>query len=245
MILGIDRPIELWEAVSAIQLVQAIQKTGECSVAVVDGPGVGIFALVEDGIDIYSHPQKDEKVLNFDVAYRKADQTDQPYCYTLAKENGFELELDCPQFPKIQPTQDAGIIVCPFGLKNELDLPLEIWKHIIKQLRTYGESVMLLGDPGQRMDSASFTEGENLSEWALLAKIQALASAKLVVGVPNAWTWIATAWEKDLVYFYPDSIPPRRWFPFISNHFGRIGYESRDLKAPTVLAGLRKMISVL
>jgi ADP-heptose:LPS heptosyltransferase len=165
------------------------------------------------------------------------------------------LTLDVPHFPGIvapdimqRMTPDSGlgtILVCPFGIKKELDMPVAVWRAIVRHLRSYGHSVCVLGDRGQRLDVANFTESETLSEHTMMYKLTALSCATLVVGVPNAWTWAATAWATKSVILYPENVGAQKWYSFISDNFGRICYPAQQLQIPVVLAGLRKLIAQL
>ena len=65
----------------------------------------------------------------------------------------------------------------------------------------------------------------------------------MIVGVPNAWLWMATAWEKKLIYLYPDMMATVRWFHYSSLNYGRLIYPARGIQVSAVLAGLRQMIA--
>lgn len=139
--------------------------------------------------------------------------------------------------------EPAGIVVCPYTFQRDLELPVPAWHAIITMLRMFGEPVYLLSGPGQRFDSAKFAENQIISEENIMEKLAILATARLIVGVPNEWLWLATAWRKPMVYFYPDTLPPRRWFWQPDDIYGRCVFTPEQVQVPLILAGLRMLIN--
>ena len=135
-------------------------------------------------------------------------------------------------------------MVCPFALKGDMDLPLPVWSAIIRHLLSYDIPVKLLASENRRMESCAFYEEDILSGLPLVAQLTELASARLIVGVPNEWMWAATAWQKKLIVLYPDTQPPKRWFWYAHDNFARLLYQMHQLAPPVMLAGLRQLIGM-
>ncbi len=154
-----------------------------------------------------------------------------------------DLNFAWPELSAPGHLEQRGIVICPYTFHRDLELPIPTWEAIIRTLHSYGEPVYLLGEPGQRFTSAKFTENYVLSDLPILEKLEFLAKARLIVGVPNAWTWLATAWKKHLVYFYPERIPVRRWFWAQHDNYGRCVFDPKRVETPVVLAGLRMLIN--
>jgi hypothetical protein len=141
----------------------------------------------------------------------------------------------------------GGIVLCPFAPKPVLAFPDDAWRHVAKLLRTFDRNVSLLGDFGQRMDDSLFSESDIASDASNTEKIALLRNASLVIGVPNAWTWIAAGMRKPAVLVYAADVPQFRWYPesFEHNRLRRIHTSNKQLSVPLLLAGLRKVINSL
>jgi hypothetical protein len=245
--IGILPDVEMWEVVAAIQVCQS-QGVSEL---------VGGLTLDESlswlvgaaGLRSVAVLQHDAATwLATAKAYREIGSAKEPYPAVLARVSGLEpKKIGPPRFSGFTPSMDGGIIVCSHEVTSEFKLPWQVWKAIVRHLRSYGQTVRFLGRPGERMDYATFTEGNILSNLTLQERMQALASASLVVGVPNEWTWIASAWSKKILVMHPDDVPVERWFGFdvAPQTLGRLLYTSSQMQIPVVLAGLRKLISVM
>ena len=233
MMLTIPSDILMWEAVATVQIAQAMgvpvrcdeSMTSLCSYA-------GLQVGQGEGIE-----------LAYGRAYKKVDSDTQPYVYVLAKESGLSLNIQPPKFPGVKPASGKYIVLCPFALKQELDLQVGVWRAVVRMLRMYDLPVYLMGGPGEWRDECAFSENEILSEEPIETKLSYLAGATLIVGVPNAWLWMATAWEKKLIYLYPDMMATVRWFHYSSLNYGRLIYPARGIQVSAVLAGLRQMIA--
>jgi hypothetical protein len=240
--------LPLWEVIASIQIFQALQRgwhvcfhSNNGDVSVLCGCA-GVPFLLGGG----DATAGDCLNLAYSAAYRAVEVSlDKSYVEVLAAESGYPgLVTREPQFLNMPVQEERNdIILCPWGLKTELDMPVSCWLAISKHLRSYGCKVCVMGQPGKRLDG--YTEDEVLSELPILEKMQALASAKLVVGVPNEYTWMATAWERKIALLYSDSIPPRRWFPWAHDNWGRILFETHMISIPVLLAGLRELIKIL
>jgi hypothetical protein len=238
----------MWELVAGIQLLQQIQEIDNVMV------GTGSGNNNYDTIDMLgcaclnTCPQKVAtnpvaSWLSFSEAYRKVDDTEEPYVNVLAEESGLAmLKPVAPRFPLVTLHSNGGIVLAPFGLKRELDISQSIWGPITQHLRSYKHTVYQIGDRGQRQNFSAFTESEVLSNRPIKERLEAIASAKLVVGVPNAWTWIAAGFGVKTIILYPDHLPPKRWYPFASDEIGRIAYQAHQVQTPIMLTGLRQLI---
>ena len=123
----------------------------------------------------------------------------------------------------------------------------QVWRILIKHLRTYGVPVRLLGQYGQRADYASFTEGDILSDDSVEDKLRVLANSDLVVGVPNEWTWAAAGFGTKVIVLHPEDIPYDRWFGFDVKPkcLGRLLYAPQQVKPAVILAGMRTLIAAM
>lgn len=180
-------------------------------------------------------------------AYRRVDTGNTPYAAVLAQQTGIPEELGPAVFPGIKASTDGPIVLCPHPPKTDMELPAQAWRTILRHLRSYGLPIRFLGDRGQRLDTCAVTESEIASEYSIQDKLALLASASLVVGVPCAWTWLATAWDKKMVVYYPLNLPLERWFHFDSptDSYRVITYEDHALKIPMLLLGLRMAVAQL
>jgi hypothetical protein len=236
MILGIRRPITLWESVAVLQIQQAYQ----CALS-----GTNLFGELLEAADLPTTELEVDKIIETDSAYRAIDSSAIPYAFVLAQLNGIDpAQITNPMLPKLQPTETGGIVLCPFGLKPDVDLPISVWSDIVRMLRSYGVPVTLVSDPGQRLDSAYFTEDAIVNGRSLTEKLKLLASAKLIVGCPNAYTWLATGMNKKQAVFYPSTMPNARWFGFYGHGhaYQLIGYDSHQVQIAILVASLRLAI---
>lgn len=252
-------PTELWEATGAVQVLQTVGRTAQhrclCTGEVRE---LLVCGLGEERVD-------EAAELDYASAYRQVDRSAAFYSEVLAAVSRVDvprvessrstLEAEVYGEPEaipalvplhwsgVQQRESSGIILAPFALKPELSLPTATWQVLVRTLRTYGQTVYLMAERGVRFDYLCFTESEILSELPVAEKLGYLEAAKLIVGVPNAWLWAATAWEKKIITLLPDSIPPRRWFGFAHpTSYGVVRYDSRQLAAPVLLSAVRMLI---
>jgi hypothetical protein len=246
MTFGINEKIELWEAIAAVcllQQTQAIIPAIECEswvAEVMQSAGMWPREFFED---------KDRKMLNFSGAYRAVDNSKLSYIDILAAENGLRFPRPSVLGPRFQSHGGAvmrgkpgSIVLAPCGLKGDLDIPVQVWQSVARFLRSYGRNVLYMGLPGQRLDRGAFFESEIITSRSWGEKLAVIEEADLIVGVPNAWTWAATGWNKNIVVLYPDHIPPLRWFWFDSPKFSKIIYIVHQIQTPVILSGIRQMI---
>jgi ADP-heptose:LPS heptosyltransferase len=233
--------IDSWEAVATVSVIQALGM--KC---------VGHPLASNDIVELLStagirsemaYKSAEHPSLNYGKAYRNVDSSDKSYHEALAEASGFaNLKQYRPVFVDIPSAEGSDIVVCPFSFRQELNLPVPVWALIIQHLQTYGCDVHLMGDSHQRMDAVGLPESAIICRLPMKEKLARLAAAKLILGVPNGYTWAATAWEKKMVYLYPDSVPQIRWWPFSDQTFRRIEYESHSLSPMLLLANVRKFI---
>src|ERR1039457_5328554 len=238
MILGIRRPITLWETVGMLQVVQSIENCQLSSLHL-------SHELLQAAL-LSTDVLEPDKLIDMDGPYRAVEQSPMPYATCLAQLNGLPYEgITNPNLPGVIPDETGGIVLCPFGLKPEVNLPITVWADIVRMLRSYGERVVLVADPDQRLDSAYFTEDATASSWPLTEKLELLAKAKLIVGCPNAYTWLGTGWAKKMVVYYPSTVNNARWFAFFGHGYNYIllGYEPHAVQIPLLIAGLRLAIA--
>jgi hypothetical protein len=144
----------------------------------------------------------------------------------------------------IPATHKGPIVLCPEACVPELALPESVWRAFTLHLRTYGPQLRVIVEQGRRMDYAAVSEHELVAEASPEEKLDLVAGASLVVGVPNAWTWAACGWyNKALVAFYPDDVPVSLWFPYSGTRQAKGLFASGRVKLPVVLAGLRQLIA--
>lgn len=229
--------ITLWEAVAALQLAQS---TGIISQAYLT-TDLTIDELCKacGGGGVKSFTSEKHK-FGFDAAYRRVDTYDGSYLEALAE--GEPMQETKPLVVAAQPTKEACIVVCPWPIKKEFELHRAIWTSVTKFLRTYSLPVYLLGEETERQDTSMYYENEILSKCSVKEKLEYLASAQLVVGVPNAWVWLAASMQTKLILLYPEAWPARRWFWQDNDNVRRVIYDSRNVQTPVVLAALRSII---
>jgi len=245
MILGIPSDAALWEVVGAIQVCQS---AGIADVEYNGGDESSQF-LELTGLK-QAESGTAEKWLDLGSAMRQLEKAKVTYPDLLADTVGLKIGGGkAPLFPGLETAQGeaGGIVVSPYHVHDSFRLPWQIWRGLIKHLRTYGLPVHLLGMTGERADYANFTEGTVLSSLPVADKLRALAQAKLVVGVPNAWTWAAAGYGKKVIVLHPDGIPHERWFGFEvqPRTLGRLLYDAQQLQPAVILAGMRKLISIM
>ncbi len=256
MIFRVPENIQLWEGVAVVQIVQHLNNRPNLSpnemsyVALVPDlteDTTALFQLGAVGCNVKKY-DGDEKTIELIQAYGSTHTADMYYGQVLMRENGLQVApLRPPYFPFIRgDMKKQGIIVCPFGLRPEFDIPTNIWKDVIKQLQSYDPNVYVLGERRQRLDEIGLTENEILSDLPLSVKLQTLASAKLVVGVANSWTWLSSAWVVNRILIHPDNIRNDRWYPAMDNTQTEFLLQNREiLSSPMVQVGIRKMMRKL
>jgi hypothetical protein len=97
------------------------------------------------------------------------------------------------------------------------------------------------------MDPLAFADSDMLTRryGKLEDVLRHLASAVLILGVPNEFTWMATAFYPKMIILYPDHIPQKRWFAMHHSQFGRLGFQAHAVQIPVMLTGLRTLIRML
>lgn len=243
MNIGIPSDAEMWEVVAAIQVCQS-----RGIATLIESEATGDTDELYQLAGLLCAKPRNRIDLDFSKAYRAITSAKEPYPAVLARVSGLDpKKIGPPRFSGFTPSMDGGIIVCSHEVTGEFKLPWQVWKAIVRHLRSYGQTVRFLGLQGERMDYATFTEGQILSNLSLQERMQALASASLVVGIPNEWTWMATAWSKKILVMHPDDMPAERWFGFdvAPRTLGRLLYTHSQLQVPVILAGLRKLISAM
>lgn len=229
----------LWEATAAIQLVQTHGHN----------PEMRGYGEVKDLLACAILPESSfggVAKLELDAAYRGVDISALPYTQVLALVSSWCID-PVQEPPKFRGTVSTGggIIVCPFAPKKEIEVPLTVWRALVRVLRSYNLPVHLLGAKGQWYDDVAFTEGEVLSERSVHEKLAKVAASDLVIGVPNEWLWAAAGFTKSLVVLYPDGVPNKRWFHYSNDKFGRIVYSPQAIDVPRMLAGLVQLIKLV
>lgn len=229
----------LWEATAILQLIQALGTTPNIKIT---GEGGGLFSLP----GVLSEENHQDLELPIDRVYRDIDNSDLPYVELLRQMSGWPIEKEIVP-PKLsgEATTGGGIVICPFGPKKELDLTWAAWRSIVRLMRSYRVPIWLLGAQGQWMDQVAFTESEILSEEPIARKIEVVASADVLIGVPCEWMWIAAGFVKSLIVLYPEQVPNKRWFHYSHDKFGRIIFSSHAVDIPRIMAGLAKLVAIV
>jgi len=250
MLLNITERPNTWEAVATCQLIQSFD-----SVAFSDSAHLKELAWLLDAMPAMRRedPTAPLHALQYATAYRAIEYSTEPYIEVLAKTNNIkiaeirnlELTMDHAPYPQMAELP-YGIIACPYGTTAGLNLSHEVWSHIIRLLRTYGLPVYMLGEKGQRLDAGSFLEDEILSNLTNAEKLRCIQTGStLIVGAPNAWTWLGAALHKKMVILQPDVIPTRRWFWQDDPDIMHLVYESAQIQIPLILTGIRQLIQKL
>jgi hypothetical protein len=243
--LGKDRA-EIWEAIAAIQIMQATDS--KVGVYCTDPTLSYLYHLA--GFRLCMTDSIASVAFRLDEAYRSIDGAmshDVTYQAWLARVSGVKLvkPIAPVKLPRMARVEDQEhIAFCPFALAKLQPIPMNAWKAVLRFLRTFGLPVYLIGDPGQRADGLNFTEGCMMSDALVYEKLRILASAKLVVGMPNAWTWLTASWNRSLAIYYPNDVPSMRWYGFYNSlQHGRIEYVSHQVQIPLLLTGLRQLLA--
>lgn len=248
LVLGIKPDLELWEAVAVVQMMQAAGLRTIAGGNRIEMQQDQVCVFEEAGMQWVDAPV--ERKVEFDAAYREIDKAKESYPAVLARVSSISLlrRILSPIF-RTSPTQERVtiIVVSPFECREEFKLPWQVWKAIIKHLQSYGVKVVLMGRAGQRAEYAMLTEGAVVSSLSMHEKMDLLASAVMVFGVPNEWTWMATAWKRKVAILYPDDLPLERWFGFDTapDTLGRVLYTRSQLQIPVILAGVRRLIGAM
>lgn len=233
--------ISTWEAVATLQIVQALKAKATCSFAV----GIGIEAAAVACLGSVEEEQSGKLVcLNYETALRGVDRYEGYYGDLLAQVNGLQLTLAPPKLP-CEVTGDGPIVLCPESIRSDMSLPQPAWKAMADLLRLYGYGVCLMGDYGYRLDGCKFSELDIVSNLPVKEKIQVLAESRLIVGVPNAWMWLGTAWDKKMMVLYPDGVPMHRWFPYSTDNQRWITFAQYNFQLPLLLSAARKWLREL
>lgn len=247
LVLGIKPELELWEAVAAVQMMQAAGLRNIMNLA--HGLMASETAAVFEEAGIEWIDGIAERSVEFDLAYRAIDKSKESYPAVLAQVSGIPLlrRILPPVFRGRLNHRIATIVVCPFECRAEFKMPWQVWKAIIRHLQSYGIRVVLMGRVGQRAEYATLTEGSVVSTLSMKEKMDLLGSAVLVFGVPNEWTWMASSWQRKIGIMYPDDVPLERWFGFDTEPqtLGRVLYTRSQLQIPVILAGVRRLIGQL
>src|SRR5215471_12228051 len=180
--------------------------------------------------------------LRFDFAYepKMLPNPDISYVEGLARCSGVSYPTTMPLLMVPEGSCHAGkhIVLAYGAVHGDFVLPVPVWRAILRMARTYASKIYLVGT-GERPDVA-LMESECLVDERLAAeKWNIVSEAALVIGPPNDWTWLATAWRKPIVVLYADSQPMRKWFPFGHDKFGRMLYNKDRLNVTQMLADLR------
>lgn len=245
--LGIDEP-EMWEAVAALQVMQAI---GGHSISAHKLPEPLPLLFHMAGMRLTG--EEPTQIIKFDAARRTLAKCphDAPFPMWLGTESGFKLtssQIKPVQLPRCHAEWGTSedIILCPHPVSTILTITQPVWRAIALFLRSFNARVRFMGDIGQRIEGLNFTEGNILSDLPLAEKISILAQAKLVVGMPNAWTWLAATFNRSVLVYYPDTEPMLRWFGFYNTpKHGRVSYSPSHVQIPVMLMGLRTMTNRL
>lgn len=241
MRLYIPTDLHAFELTATIQIVQALQREGQEVVVGVGSQNDGaMLALAGINSDSGGGP-----VLEYGKAHRAVENTDRWYTQLLNECSGSltSSPLLPIQFPGITPASEQVILMAPFGQKK-LEISITHWRLMAKFLRTYNLPVKSLGQPGQRIDLAGFTEADILTDCPIEEKLATIASAVLMVGIPNEWLEAAVGWNRPLVVLYPEAIRPMQWFPYLNDHspFRLMAYPKNNLDAAAIITGLRHLI---
>lgn len=142
------------------------------------------------------------------------------------------------------PYSDGNHIVIALGdIHPDFELPVSALRAILRLAKTYTGKVYMIG-LGKRPEVA-LMENEILFQLRCPEKEKLLSTAKLVIGTPNDWTWLASAWQKKIVVLYADSQPMRKWFPFADDNFGRVLFSHNNLDIANLVAQVRVLIKML
>jgi hypothetical protein len=245
--MNITQSAELWEIMAAIAVTQ-------------NQPPHPDRVLLHDGADIQKliaaaglptgPTNKDLAQFNFDAAFRHIDRLQMEACYfdALAKVSGLQIVQEYSlKFPGAVQTKPS-IVLSPFELKSDMQIPAVIWVALIKQLKRmtgFRTQVHLVGPQDYRLEDATLTEDEIKTWQSPLHQLQFVAGADVVIGVPNAYMWAATGFDRKVVVLLPEQLPTRRWWPWGGKQNGIGLYDARNLQAPVLLASVRKLMDMV
>lgn len=252
LLLRVPEEITTWETVALIQCVQAANAGANEIVVNVLRPGnEDIAALLDAFLPLPDFKAESVRDLDLGRAFREVDSGKVWFGSILGVKNSLYY-APLPAIKAIQvPTpvvSRSGIVVCPFAIKNEMNMGYSVWRSVFKHLATYNEHVYLLGDRSERMDALAISEADTLGTCSVQRKLEVLANARVVIGVPNAWLWLASVWSTKSLYLIPDSVPVDRWLPI---KFGTdlsmfwLDYQAQKIQMPVLLAALRKMLEAM
>jgi hypothetical protein len=239
LIIKVSDTAKLWEVIPVIQIVQAVQDNIKVVCNNVDSR-----ALLSQG-NVWLTSEDPTHTIDFNSAYRDIETSKLTYPEIIRNQLYLREQLDRPKLFGYEPSEQPHIVLCPFALRKDLNLPANMWRSILRMLRSYIPTVYAMGGAEDRLDELPLTEGDYRCVSPLDDKLELLATATFIVGVPNEWTWLSTAWMKRMLLYLPDDQPFFRWFPFPQREFGRLYYQPQLLQIPTLLAGTRKLIQRL
>ena len=131
------------------------------------------------------------------------------------------------------------VVFAPFGFNEETTIASPLWIDLILLARSYNLRVVLLGDTAERIDTAGFAENDIFSDDPIETKLNILAGASVVIGVPNAWLWLAAGMNKNLVYLYDVNWPVKKWFWHQALNFGRLMVDKTAIRPTIQLAQMK------
>lgn len=240
MIYNVSGVTELWETLPVVEIAQRQQHE-------LSGVGMESLQVLCDLCQVkYWEDAGLEQVVDFNRAFRIADQT-ASYHEALTKVSDWgTLKLN------VTPEEPGSIVICPQPLRQGLGIPNEIWKHVIRFLRTYNQRVFLLSSAEHECSRWGFYENELVvGEQHIVRMCQVLAGAELIVGVPNVQMWLASAFTNKSIVLHPEDKQIRsgglsRWYPYTKRH-GRavIHHDPESMKTPVLLGGIRKLLPIL
>jgi hypothetical protein len=232
------------EALATVMISQALEKAGEAVLVLSDGPErewfeMGGVQTTELTPQLY---RARTQMLNYGEALRTISAADSFYPAVLAKVSGLDVSIEPPRL-NVPISLDEAIVLAPFSLP-ELQLPIIAWRLVARFLRSYGKPVFTVGEPGQRIDLAGFTEAEIHSGLSVREQAAVLRGCSLVLGAPNAWSWTAMLSSVPTIIVYPDDVPVSRWLPPL-NAGGKtriLAYPRETLELASLIVGLRFLI---
>ena len=242
--------VEPWEAVASLAVLQS-QKEG----SLVATTSEAYRWLAERAGFLPQQPETvavPDMTFEYNEAYRAVDRAKEQESYfdILARANGLTLPGLGVKFTLTGiPVTEDYIVIAPHEFKREHALTDAVWIACIrylKKLTRCSQSILLLGDRGKRLDAAHLTEAELVTDLPFKEQVELVARAKLVIGVPNALTWLAAmAWHKTMVVLVPEATPVCRYWPFYEKQFGVGVYDPKNLQTPIVLASLRRLMGMV
>lgn len=248
MIYEIPENTQPWEAVALVSIVQALRKVEPTASILMDACSVDVRAILSlAGVGVNSSDHTD-KTLSLLEAYQQTAKAEKFYGDVVLETNGLPpVEVHAPRFPFVAQTQERrGIVICPFAFRAEFTVKDAIWKGVHRHLESYGEPVYIVGEKDQRLGVVPAFEHEMLCDVPMVDKLYALAGAKLVVGVANAYTWASAAFDTHRMLLHPDTIRNDRWYPPMDNDKTKwLLTAAETLTLPVVLTGVRQMMRTI